>query len=424
MLDKILYTRSRVVLLILFLICFFDFEYLPATLSLKPDWKLFCVLVVILVLGIGLYKHYVTSFSKRLNYLLALLFVFAIINCISCYYYRQQSLWITFIHWSPIFLLYLYYPFSALNFSVKSWERILFSIFVLIVIVEIVQNVFSELHLFRMTSGNEKFDMEFRVRVYCDSLLYIGSLFCLNKALVMHDDKWKYWILYIISITLILLCGFRMLIFSNLLSSLIMLFRIKRMSVKTIIIISALFVSIFGVLQTSTVRDRMVEIEERMETANFDNDDYVRLLTLNYYLHDYFKSPIEMFWGSGLVQRMFKTEAYDVLRNDKYESNYSRNVSETSVRYHFYPVDWGLLGFSWEGGIPATILLILITIMLIFSKVDIEYLYLSSWGIMVILSSLTNPLLYYHHSLIYTTVLLVICNKLYIIKKFDTYIKK
>lgn len=420
MFRKLFYTKTSVVLLIFFLVCFFDFAYLPGTLSLKNDRKLFYVLAFLLVLGVGSYKRPANVFSKRLNYLFAFLFVFAIINCISCYFYRHQMPWITFYHWSPIFLIFLYYPFRSLHFSVKSWEMILISIFAIEVVAEIIQNLFPEFHLFTMTSGNEKFDNELRVRIYGNSILYIGNLFCLNKALVLDERKWIYWMMYIVSFVLILLAGFRMIIFANLVSSLIMLYRTKKVGLKSFIVLLSFLLLIVGLANTTVGEKRLKEVIERNEKWNMGNEDYVRIVTLNYYLNDYFKSPTEMFLGSGLVKRSF-TKDMDFLETMKYESNYSREVSDASIRHHIFPVDWGLLGFSWEGGMPAALVLLLIVLMLIvFSRVDKKYLYISAWGIMVWLFSLLNSHLYIHHNIIYTTILLVICDKLYQVKKIET----
>lgn len=415
MFNKIFYSKTRVVFLILFLIVFFDFEYLPASLSVKDDRKLFYVLAFLFVLGIGSYKHYVTIWGKRLNYLFTLLLAFAVINCISCYFYRHQMPWITFYHWSPIFLVFLYYPFSRLDISVKSWEKILFTLFTIEVVVEIIQNLFPAYYLFKMTSSNEKFDNELRVRVYGNAILYIGCLFCLNKALVLDKRQWFYWIMYLLSLLLIFLGGYRIVLFANIVSSLILLYRLKKENIKNVVVLLVVFISCYGLLNSYIGKSRLKEMIERNESQNFENDDYVRLRTLNYYMEGYFKSPFEKFLGSGLVQRAFTDR--DLIKYNYYESNYSRMVSAMSIRYHIFPIDWGLLGFSWEGGIPATIILILIALMFILSKTDKRYLYISAWGMFVLFFSITNGRYYSHHNLVYTAILLVICDKLCRVKK-------
>lgn len=425
MFAKIFYTVPRVVFLILFLFCFFDFSYLPVTLSLKSDPKLFYVLVFLLVLGIGSYKHSATSFSKRINYLFAFLFVFAIVNCISCYYYRHQAPWITFIHWSPIFLIFLYYPFSTLHLSIQSWERILFSLFVIEMIAELIQSLFPDLYLFNMTSSLEKFEREFRVRLYGNAILYMGSLFCLNKALVLDEKKLLYWMMYLLSLALIFLGGYRIVMFANLFSSFVMFYRLKKIGVNSLVVVLLLLLLLlgYGIANTSIGELRTKELIERNANANFENDDYVRVITLNYYFYNYFKSPVEMALGSGMVKRSFSKDN-DFIKNSKYESNYSREVSDKYIRYHIAPIDWGLLGFSWEGGMPATIILIFIALMLIISKTDNKYMYLSAWGIFVLLFSLTNGRYYSHHNLIYTAILLVICDRLQKVKIIERRIRK
>ena len=414
MFNNIFYTRISVVFLVLFLICFFDFAYLPAPLSLKNDQKLFYVLSFILISGIGLYRQPMNVFSKRLNYLFALLFAFAVVNCVSCYYFRHQAPWITFFHWSPVFLIYLYYPFRTLHFSVKSWETILFSLFIIEATVEIIQNLFPTFHFFTMTSGDEKFDRELRVRVYGNAILYIGSLFCLNKLLLSVDRKMFYEVLYLLSLILMLFGGYRIVLFAILLSSLIMIYRIKKLSVKTFSILILLILTGWILVGSSAIDSRINEILDRNEVQNLENDEYVRTITYNYYLTDYFKSPAEFVMGSGMVHRTF-TKNNDFA--GKYESRYSREVSDASIRYHIFPIDWGLIGFSWEAGIPAALVLVSIALMLIFTKNDDKYMYMSSWGIFVLIFSITNGRYYSHHNLIYTAILLVICDKLCQVKK-------
>jgi len=418
MFEKFFVSESRIILFVLFLVCFFDFSYLPSFLSVKSDWSLFFVLLLIYFIGYDKSSESDnTKFRRRLKYLFTGLFIFAIANCLSCYIYRQQAVWITFFHWSPIFLLFLFYPLSSLKYSVESWEKVLFSVFVLEVVAEVIQNLFPDLLLFNMTSSNEKFEEELRVRLYANAILYIGNLFCLNKALVQREHRMRFLLLYIISFVLMLLGGYRIVIAANLVSSTIMFFRLKSVfGFKSFVVLLMVLFSFALVLsKTSIVQERIAEIIERSETQNFDNEDYARIITLNHYLFDYFKSPTERLFGSGMVFRSIKPEGMKGIVRP--ESKYAAYVTSLSESFHIFPIDWGLLGLSWEAGIPATLILIFIAIMMIFFKTDDMYLYISSWGVFVLLFSLTNGRYYSHHNLIYTAILLVICDKLYQLKR-------
>lgn len=424
MFNKIFYTRTRVVLLVLFLFSFFDFAYFPATLSMKNDRNLFFVLAFILMSGFGLYRQPMTVFSKRLNYLFILLFAFAVVNSFSCYYFRHQAPWTTLYHWSPIFLLFLYYPLRRLKLSVLTWERILFTLFILEMIVELVTISFPNLRLFKMTSSDARFQSEMRIRVYGNAILYIGSLFCFNKAIVNEYKINLYWILYIFSLTFMILGGYRIVLLAHFVSVAIMFFWLQLLSLRTIFVLMVGSICLYAVSFIPVVQERIDEIIERGERDNFDNEDYVRLITLNYYYNSYFKSPEELFLGSGMVQRKVMTygqgqfNEQDYYNLSNYDSTYSFEVSQTSALYHIYPVDWGIIGLSWEAGIPATLVLITIVVMLLLVRPDKRFLYISAWGVFVLCFSLTNSRYFSHHNLIYTVILLVIYDKVLINSKY------
>lgn len=421
MFGKFFYSIPRVIFLVLFLVCFFDFSYLPHIISLRPDRKLLAVIMILLLLGfaesrISIHKN---KFRRCINTLFVSLFLFSIVNCISCYFYRHQQPWVTFYHWAPIFLLFLYYPLRTLKLPIKSWENVIFYLFLIECVVELIQNLFPSLLLFNMTSGNWKFLNENRVRVYGNAILYIGNLFCFNKALLENygTKKWLYWIMYFVSLMFMLLGGYRIVMLSNIVASLILFIRIRGLGIRYYIISGIIAIILGGVSTLSVVQDRISEIEERSVNQNFNNENYARMITLNYYLNDYFINPVELFLGSGLVQRQVKEDTNDVFTNKKYESKYSSDVSMMSARFHIYPIDWGLLGFSWEAGIPATLILVIIAIIFICTKLDNRYLYISAWGMFILLFSITNGRYYSHHNLIYSAILLVLCDKIYQLKK-------
>lgn len=420
MFKQIFYTKTRVILLFLFLVNFFDFHYLPDKFSVKNNKILFIFIVTLLAIwfvGNSKVRNVKTIFDKRVNILLTLLFFSALTNCLSSYMFRGQDVWVTFYQWSPIFLLFLYYPLKSLNFSLKSWEKILFLLFCIEMTAEIIQNLFPHAMLFDMTSGNDKFLRDFRCRIYGNGIISIGSLFCLNCALKQKSNNYIYWALYFISIVLMFLSGFRVVLLGMAVSSIFLALRIKQARLRTIIGSVVLVVGIYGFTQTQISQDRINEIVNRQGTDNFDNDDYVRMITLNYYLHNHFKSPTEAFLGSGLVKRRVDPKTNDVSRV-KFESTYSHEISSLAARYHIYTVDWGLLGFSWEGGIPAALILVLIAVLLVCVKTDERFLYISSFGVFALINSLTNARYHGYNNLVWTVLLMVIADKLYQLDKF------
>lgn len=415
MFKQIFYTKTRVILLFLFLVGFFNFRYLPEKLSVIYDKQLLFVLIILLVLGLdnnSKKRDINTSFNIRLNILFTSLFFFSLVNCLSSYIFRDQDIWVTFYQWSPFFLLFLYYPLKSLNFTISSWEKILFSLFCIEMTAEIIQNLFPQALLFSMTSGNSKFLDELRCRIYGNGILYVGSLYCMNYALTQKRNVFIYWCLYLVSIVLTFLSGYRIAILGIAVSSMVMALRLKHAKLRVIFASVVLSLGLYGFLETQVFKDRFDEIMERQEYANLENDNYVRMITLNYYLHDHFKSPTERLLGSGLVKRTLNNKTDDV-GGRKFESKYSFDMSMLAARYHIFSVDWGLIGFSWEGGIPAALILVLIAVMLVSFKTNERFLYISSFGIFALISSITSGKYHGFHNLIWTVLLLVMTNKLY-----------
>ena len=419
MITRLFSNKISIILLTLLLVEFFHFTYLPGFLRYVVDLRIFFIILFICFFSyIEKYKVDIDSkCCKVINWVMALLFIFALINCAVCYHYRHQGIFETLIHWSPIFMIYLYYPFRKLHLSVRDWESILYILFLMMVFIEIIMNLFPDLMLFDMTSGDDKFENELRVRVFADGILVLGSLMCLNKALA-GIKRPKNTFLYILSLVLIFLTGFRMIDLACIIALFVMLKKFHLLKLKFLLmgsIVSLLLVTV--ALSTDLVQERIEEMKERNETDNFDNDDYVRVLLVTYYYTQYFNSNWEMFWGSGMVERQIM-EGRDVpLRNADFKSEYSKDVSFLSNTYHYFPKDMGVIGLSWEAGIPAVLVLIILLFYMVFKLTDVRYSYIPTWCLYLILISSNNPRFYDYRNMIYFTMVLIIFEK--VVRKDD-----
>ena len=293
-------------------------------------------------------------------------------------------------------------------FSIKDWEKILFILFLIVVAVDAIMVIFPESLLFEMTSGNEKFEDEHRVRIYGDGALVLGNLLCFNKAFT-DKNKLKYWSLFIISALLIFLQGYRMVIATCLVVYFYCMMKLKVLKIQYGII-GILLIYVLSLLPI--VQERVDEIIERNETSTYNNDDYVRVLVFAYYYTDYFKSNYELFFGSGMVQRIVKKSSTEMGDDSEYKSKYSKDVSYMSYKYHFYPVDWGMIGLSWEAGIPVVLALLTLIIFIFIKKTPKYYCYISSWFLFLLLSCLSKAILYIHHNLIFFAMGLVMFEKI------------
>lgn len=415
MVTRIFSYRISIILLTLLLVEFFHFTYLPGFLRYVVDVRIFFIILFMLFFSY-IEKNkldFNSKCSKIINRLMALLLIFALVNCIVCYHYRHQGFFETLVHWSPIFMLYLYYPFRKLKLSITDWEKIIYTLFMMMVVIEIIMNLFPELMLFDMTSGDDKFENELRVRVFADGILVLGNLFCLNKAIV-GIERIKYTFLYILSLLLIFLTGFRMIDLACIVALFYMLAKFKMLKLRYVVIGTFVTLLLVGIaLSTPIVQERIEEMKERNETDNFDNDDYIRVLLVTYYYTEYFKNNVELFFGSGMVERQILVGAKDnvSVKNSSFKSEYSKEVSYLSDTYHFFPIDMGLIGLSWEAGIPAAIIIVCLLLYMFLTRTEKEYFYISVWALVLLLISWNNPKVYHHHNMIYLSMVLVILGK-------------
>lgn len=160
--------------------------------------------------------------------------------------------------------------------------------------------------------------------------------------------------------------------------------------------------------QTSFGQDKINQMINRNQKDNFDNGDYVRVLLVDYYYSDHFKNYLEMFLGSGMPQI--------TLNPSTTKSQYSKECSENAILYHYYPVDMGLIGLSWNAGIPFTVSFIILMLSVIRMKIPKEYYYLCFWEIYIVLVGTTNELSYYHSNVIYQSIALTIISSFQITK--------
>lgn len=408
MLSKLFCTRQRVLLLILFIVEFFRFRPLPFFLEEVPNSTLLALIVLLLFLTfISRSKKQIETgkFEKMYNNIMGLLFICIILNCISCQYYRHQSFFETFKAWSPILIFYLYYPLSQFRMRIKDWEWILQILFICVIIVHIIATLFPNMYLFQMSSGQDRFLEDGRVRAYSNVILWLGNIICFNKWMV-KDHIARNISLFIASFFFIILTGYRIMLLADVLVCGIIYVKIKGISLKHIIGGAALgFLTIVVLSSIQMVRERWEEVIERNEDQNLDNEDYVRVVLVYYYYTEYFNSKWEMILGSGMVERVFQ-EGSSVRKT--FPSKYSKELSDQMTDEKLMPIDVGLLGLSWEAGIPAVVLMIFICLTLTCVKQDERYLYIRAWGLFLLIISGLNPRFYYNHNLIYTVIIWLI----------------
>ncbi|MFT3993578.1 MAG: hypothetical protein QM660_04675 [Dysgonomonas sp.] len=156
----------------------------------------------------------------------------------------------------------------------------------------------------------------------------------------------------------------------------------------------------------SEIIDKMMQ---RQETDNMGNEDYVRVLQLDYFLHHHFKNIIEFIGGSGVPNPNSGYGKYMYSFNEVDEYGV---MSGTSITGWF---DWGLIGLSWVMGIPAVLALLIYAIRAIILKVDKEYYYIGCWFLFLLIISPVNTEFYREGIFVFHGIALYLVEKAHII---------
>ena len=334
-------------------------------------------------------------------------FIFMVLNIITCYLYRNQSIFVSMGEWTTLFFICFYPTFVSWKRGTHFWEKIILLLYILFLVIFALQFLSRDkFELFYLDNSFAGFSKEDRLRLYSDGILYLGSLFSLNKYLCNGNKKFL--ILFFLGLLGIFIEGYRMLIICYIPILLFMLYKLHK-SKKNLLFFIIISCGAIGYLyQTSFGQDKINQMINRNQKDNFDNGDYVRVLLVDYYYSDHFKNYLEMFLGSGMPQI--------TLNPSTTKSQYSKECSENAILYHYYPVDMGLIGLSWNAGIPFTVSFIILMLSVIRMKIPKEYYYLCFWEIYIVLVGTTNELSYYHSNVIYQSIALTIISSFQITK--------
>ena len=330
--------------------------------------------------------------------------IFIVANIISCWYFREQSMWISIKCYVPFLLIYLVPAFYQMNLDTKQWEKVIIYLWMIYLIFNFIQYIFIDTQLFHLMKEFSRMKDEMRAVVFGEGILYLGGLLCLNKYFTNKDKKFI--IGYILSFLLIFLHGFRMSILGFSIVSVLLLY--KLIGISRIILISSIVgvISLFLITKIPIVNNKINEIAVRSQNDNFMNEDYVRFRTFDYFHNNHFKHPIERILGSGQTYLMPKENIkYDKIQ---YQSKYSKQRCDLIYHYYAWSVDWGLIGLTWDSGIPFTICLIIILLSIFKTKLNRELLYINYWALFLLIIGITQPMSYAQNIFIYYAIILTI----------------
>ncbi|MFR9611782.1 MAG: hypothetical protein SNI87_08580 [Rikenellaceae bacterium] len=353
----------KLLFLILFALNFFGTVDYPQTL-------IFVVLIGIA--NISYLKKHV--FINSFVYILIGIFL----SFISALLFRDQaiieSLKATFNYF---YLILFFYVLLKMKPSLKQCERILIYLGVIASCIYILQFLLLPygVEILPISEREMAEEASARFRIVGSGIFSLCFFLGVNRFILSNDRRYLYFA--VLALAPILLMSFRTMIAGVAVFVIIMVYRLVRGSIArmTKYIILALIVSI-AILQVPVVSDKVdYMIDKQMSgIETLDNSDYIRVITLNYFVNDYPKSDMERILGSGMpfADSSFGTQI--------------ESLSESGI----YWQDWGLIGLTWILGPFTVIAMVLCSIKAAILSKQREYMYISIWLIYMIVISVTT----------------------------------
>ncbi len=355
-----------IILLSLLFVNFFALVYFPLISNT-------ILILLILLLSINGYSNNLI-FAKPI----IIIFVGLILNIISCKIYRGQDYMKTFTLMPNYFYILFYFALLFIKPSSKQLEQSLFILIIIFNILYISQFILLQkgIVIIRGVGFYRSAGIQARFRMPASGLTSLGLFLGLNKYFT--ESKVHYLILALSSAIVILLLGFRTMIFFSLVFSFVLLLKYYGFRAKAIRIIFVAAIAMLITANTPVFQKRIEFMMNKNKTQNFSNEDYIRVIGLNYYLHDHFKDKLEMLLGSGTA---FPGTTY-------YKQDLQ--LHKRGILW----VDWGLLGLSWTIGMIPVITMIWYSIKAFILKIPKPYYYLGVWFIFLVATSITTAEFY------------------------------
>jgi hypothetical protein len=328
---------NSIVLLTLFLLGGFGFVLLSST-SLDYICLFLLVLLALPVLRNGE--------GKKVEYSLAikLYLAFVFLSCLYSWRINGQSIQSVLGHSYEFFSLGFFFVLVRYQLSYAEAEAAFVKVSLLFCFCYFLQWAIYPTVLFSGALDENNVDVDrFRLRLPGSLCCYFLLMFSLNRFLIHRLPKDL--LLVFVAFFPIIIQGFRSLLTFTLFAFFMIIPFVQKSFKKSIkyVFIGFSFVAI--AMATSLVQSKMGEMMERQESnQTFENDDYIRFLSFNYYWNEQFTKPYEKFFGGG--------KPVDV------STEYYNDIDIAEENFGFFWVDLGIVGLSMIIGIPAVLLLV------------------------------------------------------------------
>lgn len=325
------------VILVILMLKAFGLKFFPGS---TVDYLFFCLL------------FFLSNFYLKEKYsklIVAYLF-FLTLSCIYSWIFNGQSLITTIIHSFNYYAILFFFVLQRFRPSYKEVERVILVVALCFCFCYILQWLIYPIILF---SGGEHHISEdfYRSRMPGSLICYFLFLYGINKYLLCKEIKYARY--SFLAFFPILIQGFRTLIALSAVSAFLVIPFVLRSGKKTF------FYSILGagivlvLLNMPLVQTKIEEMNRRQENdQTFDNSDYIRYRSFDYYWYEFYTKPYEKVFGGGVPA-------------DK-QSRYSKRIRQMN-QVHFWLEDLGIVGLSMMIGIPAVACLVAIYLLCMYN---------------------------------------------------------
>lgn len=299
--------------------------------------------------------------------------IFVLISCFYSYLWNYQDFIKCARSTYPAWGLMTFFTFFAFKTSSAETWKVLKIFCIFFCLAYLLQWVLYPTILFGAGDSDLVSDEEYRARMpssICSYILYfygVKNIFIKRKPI--------YALYAILGFVPMLIMGFRSLMASSMIMTVVMVILIYIKSVwKTVIAVAALTAFTWGALHIPLVQYKIDEMMERQEDEQtFDNSDYVRYIEYDFFTKTVFVKPGEKIFGGGYPDGA---------------SNYSKYLSRNQMFGGMYWVDLGIVGLSWIIGIPAVILLVYLVLLCVWRSKERDLIFIRYALLSVLLGSL------------------------------------
>lgn len=353
--------KIKLLLIILLLTGFVGF--IPISITVE---------VILLFVFILYYRKelYTGLFNKFIFIVLIGIFL----SSISCYFYRNQPIYLTIGISFNYLTISCYFIFKNKKYKESDIEDTLNILGKIVTLLYLVRFILLQQGVLvgGFVDNFQLADVEnARLRIVCSPIIFFLMFKSYHNVLTSKNKKDLIWLA--LTMLCMVLMTFRTIFAVVGVSFVILLFRTKVPRRKKILSSFFILVVCCGVLMNEKVSERITNRFEETAGEDFSNKDYIRVIQYDYFTQHYFKSEVEHVLGSGMPEQ---------------RTNYGKEHNELAKAGIFY-VDWGILGMSWMLGIITLVGMLAYMVIAIKISWKMEP-YISMWLIYMLLVSVTT----------------------------------